>query len=104
MRRIRYEEWVREGEFNFGDVRSNWRFKCPQCGNVQSGKDFVRYKGQGAEMSTASQECIGRYNGRQEGDGLPGCRFTLATQPQLAGVVVVYGIGHETLMMDFSEE
>ncbi|MBE7053379.1 MAG: hypothetical protein E7391_03790 [Ruminococcaceae bacterium] len=52
------EQWKEEGKRRFGDNFENWKFVCPKCGNVASGKEF---KEAGAEPNAMYCECIGRY-------------------------------------------
>lgn len=53
------DEWLAEGEKRFGKNFEDWKFKCPRCGNVASGKDF---KEAGVkEPNVMYCECIGRY-------------------------------------------
>lgn len=52
------EEWLAEGEKLFGNDYVNYKFKCPQCGNVASGQEF---KDAGTSPSAMYCECIGRH-------------------------------------------
>jgi len=58
------EEWRAEGKRRFGSKFEDWKFKCPSCGNVASGKEF---KEAGAEPNDMYQNCIGRFNGKEKG-------------------------------------
>jgi DNA-binding transcriptional regulator YiaG len=51
------EEWRAEGKRRFGEHFEDWKFKCPSCGNIASGKEF---KDAGAEPNDMYQTCIGR--------------------------------------------
>ncbi len=53
------EQWQEEGKRRFGDNVRNWKFKCPKCGNVASGEEFIKYT---ADINAIYCECIGRYN------------------------------------------
>lgn len=53
------DEWREEGKRRFGDDFSNWKFVCPNCGNVASGKEF---KDLGAAPNDMYCNCIGRYD------------------------------------------
>ncbi|BFH10676.1 hypothetical protein WJ0W_005786 [Paenibacillus melissococcoides] len=57
------QAWREEAKRRFGDNGAAWKFKCPSCGNVQCGHDFVDKcsvdASNGANM--AYQECIGRH-------------------------------------------
>ena len=61
IKRMTPDEWRAQGEELFGPKMLEWRFKCPICGHVQSAQDFHKYKDQGANPSSAYQECLGRY-------------------------------------------
>lgn len=52
------EEWLAEGRRRFGETIEDWKFRCPKCGNVASGREF---KNAGAESNAIYCECIGRY-------------------------------------------
>ena len=43
-RRISHQEWTDEGKRRFGDDFRKWRFKCAQCGGVQTIDDFIEAK------------------------------------------------------------
>ncbi|MEG1562184.1 MAG: VVA0879 family protein [Bacteroides sp.] len=58
------EEWRVEGKRRFGGNFEDWKFKCPSCGNIASGKE---YKEAGAEPNDMYQNCIGRFNGKTKG-------------------------------------
>lgn len=57
------EEWLAEGSRRFGPNTDKWRFFCPICGNIAAIEDFIQYRKQGADPSSATCECIGRYTG-----------------------------------------
>ena len=52
------EEWQAEGKRRYGENIEDWKFKCPHCGNIASGKEF---KDAGAEPNDMYQTCIGRH-------------------------------------------
>lgn len=51
-------EWLNEGRRLFGEDYNQWRFKCPVCGNIQTGADF---RSAGVDPQNVYQECIGRH-------------------------------------------
>ena len=57
------DEWLAKGKELFGEDFTKWRFVCPGCGHVQAVEDFRQYKDQGADPTSATCECIGRYGG-----------------------------------------
>jgi len=73
------EEWLEKGRELFGDNMFDWKFKCPNCGNVQRAEDFRPYKDQGATPEDAYFNCIGRYLPMPVGtlgDGKSPCDYT----------------------------
>lgn len=104
MRTVAAADWTFEGIEKFGQQRELWQFECPVCGNKQSGVDFLPYRQMGATPSTAYQQCIGRFNGRKDDASLPGCLFSVSTQPDAAPVEIEYGPGHSMRVMEFAEE
>ena len=71
VKHITKKEWESEGEALFGDNMMDWKFVCPNCGNIQSPEDFKKFKYKGAKPSDAYFRCIGRliddYEGRCSG-------------------------------------
>lgn len=58
MKRYTHKEWLEEGKKRFGNDRAEWKFVCPNCGRIQSVKEFMDI---GNNPNDAMQECIGRY-------------------------------------------
>lgn len=63
LKKITRKEWFKEGEKRFGKDKKNWKFKCPNCGNIQDYHDFDK-------LTTINKEeienvvyfsCIGRW-------------------------------------------
>lgn len=52
------QEWLAEAERRYGKNYENYKFKCPHCGNIASGKEF---KDAGQNPKAMYCECIGRY-------------------------------------------
>ena len=50
-------EWLAEGTRLFGNDARSWRFRCPKCGNVATGKEF---EDAGGQPNDIYQKCIGR--------------------------------------------
>ncbi|WAH38583.1 VVA0879 family protein [Alicyclobacillus dauci] len=61
MEKQTLEEWRKEATERYGEKGRDWKFKCPRCGNVQCGQDFMD-RGMSAEEAAnqAYQGCIGR--------------------------------------------
>ncbi len=51
--------WKAEAERRFGDKVEDWRFRCPRCGRVSSGRE---YKEAGAQPDDIYNQCIGRFD------------------------------------------
>jgi len=63
---MKYSEWIAEGERRFGKDPSKWRFKCCQCGNVQTPQDFRAIGVNPDEVVFYS--CIGRWLPESKGE------------------------------------
>jgi predicted RNA-binding Zn-ribbon protein involved in translation (DUF1610 family) len=48
-------EWENRGEFLFGEDASSWKYRCPMCGNIQTGLDA---KNMGLPSLRAGQICL----------------------------------------------
>lgn len=57
---ISIEDFINQLETKYGKDRNCWLFKCPNCGHVQSVKDFY-IEGVDDPLNTAMFNCIGRY-------------------------------------------
>lgn len=100
------EEWNKEGVERFGANYEDWKFKCPACGHVASGKEF---KALGAKPNDMFQNCIGRINGEGSGsakDYGKGCNWaayglfgTLGN-----GRIVVKPDGEKIEVFDYAKE
>lgn len=58
MKNYTQKEWLAEGTKLFGTDYTNYRFKCPRCGNVATGQEF---KDAGKDVNAMYCECIGRH-------------------------------------------
>lgn len=78
-------EWQAEGERLFGEHGRDWKFVCPVCGTVQSGKDFKQHTNLSIEeiMTRIAFSCIGRVV-----DGI-GCDYTTGGLLNLSPVKIV---------------
>lgn len=59
-----HADWLAEARRRFGDNALDWRFVCPFCGNVASGRDW---KDAGGDPQRSYVECIGRLIGAKGG-------------------------------------
>jgi hypothetical protein len=93
------EQWKEEGKRRFGADIENWKFVCPKCGRVSTGKEF---KDAGAEPSDMYQTCIGRHKGKLAPGGCDWAAFGLfGTLGK--GDVVVLPDGKEKDVFAFAE-
>lgn len=51
--------WKSEAERRFGKNVEDWRFRCPHCGRVTSGREF---RAAGAKPDDIYNQCIGRFD------------------------------------------
>ncbi|KIF67573.1 hypothetical protein HY68_01310 [Streptomyces sp. AcH 505] len=67
--KLTHAEFLADARDRFGDNPADWAFKCPNCGDVATGRDFRKAlsahprerKGQAVVASDVmGQECIGR--------------------------------------------
>lgn len=58
-KKYKKEEWLAEGKSLFGENFEDWKFVCPRCKRINTGKEF---KEAGAEPNSMYCECIGRYD------------------------------------------
>lgn len=72
---ISHEDWRAKGHALFGPDQKQWRFKCPNCGTIQTVQDFLDLPMFKSNPSNAQGyiafSCIGRF---VEGKG---CNWTL---------------------------
>lgn len=52
------KEWKKKLSKMFGENVLDWKFKCPACGKITSGKEF---KEAGAQPNDIYQKCIGNF-------------------------------------------
>lgn len=74
---INVKDWLDKGVEKYGKDMSNWKFKCPACGHVSSGQDFINA---GDIADSVYKICIGRVNGKgvdglKEKDKGHGCNW-----------------------------
>lgn len=100
MKKQTLQEWLDEAKRRFGEKTSEWKFQCPQCGNVQSPKNFVDAGIEPAQAPNFSyQGCIGRV------DTSKGCNWAayglFGTLGK--GRLIVAPDGKEVEVFDFAE-
>jgi len=70
IEKISLDKFLIRGEKKFGKNKKLWRFKCPNCGNVQTYQDFVDNKIKDPS-DVLMVSCIGRWVKDK------GCNWTL---------------------------
>lgn len=118
IKKITIEEWLKEGKELFGPDKRDWKFICPNCGHIQSGRDFMelnRLKISDVEASTVVFfSCIGRFDTRipeekigtiydNEPKKQP-CNYTNGGLFCLAKLIVINPDGKETSVFEFARE
>src|SRR5690606_12426985 len=62
MVRLTHAQWLAEAERRYGKSLRNIRFRCPSCGHVQSGQDFLDLDMTPEVAATrVGFSCIGRW-------------------------------------------
>ena len=100
------KEWSKRGEQLFGKDRLKWKFKCPNCGNIQSPKDFRKYKDQGAKPDNVYVDCIGRFMKNCKGtigNKISPCNYALYGLFRFVKTVVISKDGKEHAVFEFAE-
>lgn len=68
LKEILVEDWLAEGERLFGTDMKQWKWKCPNCGHVQSIADFIELRNlklwDGDAGAVVYYSCIGRFDTR----------------------------------------
>lgn len=118
VREIQAREWLKEGEKLFGPDKRDWKFVCPNCGHIQSGRDFIELNRLGISDVEACNvvffSCIGRYDTRipetkigtifdKEPKQQP-CNYTNGGLFCLAKLIVVDHKGQKTPVFEFARE
>ena len=108
---ITHEEWVQQAERRFGRSLRAMRFRCPVCGHVQSGQDFLDLgMTPGQAASRVYFSCIGRWTAgarKAFGDGVGGpgpCDFTNGGLLRLGPIRVTNEDGDQVYAFDFADE
>ncbi len=60
IRKMTYKEWTDEGTRLFGKDKKNWKFICPNCGNIQDYHDFEKLNVKNIQ-DVVFFSCIGRW-------------------------------------------
>lgn len=112
QRKILLKDWRAEGYELFGKDERAWKFKCSNCGHIQSINDFIELREKRiSEVSpeTAYFSCIGRFDSRlskvgQIGDKTSPCNYTLGGLFVFARTFVIDDEGKEHPVFEFAVE
>lgn len=97
MKTITLEDWYKEAESKFGKDKKEWRFQCPQCGHVQTMKDFLDNNVEEA-VNKFYFSCLGRWVPSR------GCDWTLGGLFQIHKVEVIHPEGGKNIpVFEFAE-
>jgi len=99
--RITVKEWMKKGKSLFGKDARLWKFRCANCGHVQSMADFIALREAGlfeGDPQVAYFSCIGRFDTRLPsskvgtlGDPKEYCNYTLGGLIPLNKTIVLGG-------------
>lgn len=117
LKKTTLEEWLAEGKRLFSEDMTKWKFKCCNCGHIQSIEDFIELRKQGILAPDVDvgklvyYSCIGRYDTRipKEKVGTifdknTPCNYTLGGFFCFANVFVIGEDGKENPVFDFVRE
>lgn len=100
--RLTLKEWQAQGQTRFGLDVDDWKFMCPNCGHIQSRRDWLAL---GMEQAQADRylgySCIGRWLNPLEAVEFGelskgfGCRYTGNHNPNISPFQVIIGVGDE---------
>ena len=63
------EDWGKIGTKLYGSDKRNWKFKCPNCGYIQTFNDFLKFVSEEEARGLIGFSCIGRV--------MPNCKGTI---------------------------
>lgn len=85
IKKVNVKDWEKEGIELFGEDRKDWKFKCPNCGMIQSVNGLnEKYSAlEGYFYATIFCRCLGWI------DPEVGCQLNLDEKGGTAGVILV---------------
>ncbi len=119
LKEIPLKDWLAEGERLFGTDFKKWRFKCPNCGHIQTIEDFLELKKNNIIKSdfdvgkVVYYSCIGRFDTRipKEDVGTifdkvkkSPCNYTLGGLFCFAKVFVIDDEGQKRPVFEFASK
>ena len=106
IEKISLEEWHEKGKRLFGDYKK-WKFKCCNCGNIQTIEDFENLNISNLDPETVVFfSCIGRWiEGSQGtlGNKKSPCNYTLGGLFDIGKVKVIDEKDVEHSVFEFAE-
>jgi len=112
IRRVDIKDWMAEGKALFGDEPLDWKFVCPNCGHVQSMRDFLELREAGIKIKSVQQayfSCIGRFDTRIKDeeigtvfDDKSPCNYTLGGLFRFCKTIVIDEKGEENHAFEFA--
>jgi hypothetical protein len=103
MRTISLAQWKKEGNELFGPDIKNWKFKCPNCGHVQTLQNFID-AGIKEPENKFYFSCIGRWtDGKGEiGNKKSPCNYTLGGLFVFCKTKIIAEDGKEVPIFEFA--
>lgn len=111
------KDWLSEAEKLFGSDPRKWKFKCPNCGHIQSIEDFLELKKRNiikpdVDVGTfVYYSCIGRFDTRILSEEVgtifnkkSPCNYTNGGLFCFANVFVIREDGTRTPVFDFDRD
>jgi len=102
--KIKHADWIAKGKKLFGKNFDKWKFKCPSCGYIATGRE---YRDAGAPATAMGFSCVGRWTGskKQIGTKTGGpCNYAGGGLFKLNPVEVELEDGTTTGAFEFAEE
>jgi hypothetical protein len=93
---VTLQKWKEKAEGLFGKDMTQWKFKCPQCGGVQTLQDFTDNSVENA-IEKFYFSCIGRWVKNR------GCNWTLGGLFQVHKTIVTSADGKNIAVFEFDE-
>jgi hypothetical protein len=108
--RMSLQEWQEEGQRLFGDDVNNWQFVCPNCGHVQTRRDWLELGMSGRQVDERlGFTCIGRWLDPMDAVGFgemsqgKGCKYAGTMEPNISPITVVISFGEERPTFGFAQ-
>lgn len=97
MNRMKLAEWKAEAVKRFGEDIKKWKFKCPNCGHIQTFEDFEK-AGIEEPKNKFYYSCISRWTDETD------CSWTLGGLFQIHSTEVLSDEGKYIPVFEFADE